>query len=218
MQNPVVMLIPDGNIRWSRANNKTLKEGYDLCGEILALFYDKLFGKVSSLYIPVCTVNNLKNRPAEQIPWYLDCFTQAIELSQCPIRLEVVGDISAIPKPYQRKYRDLEVRYNDPGGLHILYTVGWSSDVEVLKLCQESAKNPPQSMEDVRRMSVIAKPVDLIIRTGKVQRLSAMAPLFSPYAELYFINKYFQDTSADDIEVALADYYSRERRFGGDSR
>lgn len=210
-----MMLIADGNRRWSKENNKALKEGYNMCGEILSSYYTFLINKVDRIYIPVCTLNNLKNRPAEQIPWYLECFIQAIELSKCPIKLEIAGDFSAIPNIYQQKFRELEKRYQKPNGLKIVYLIGWSSDIEVLNLCQESAQNPPTNMTEVMKMSVIKEPIDLIIRTGKVQRLSAMNPLFSPYAELYFIYKYFQDTTAEDLENALFDFHKRERRYGG---
>lgn len=218
MEKPVVMLIPDGNRRWSRANGKTLKEGYDICGVMLASFYSFMLDRVDRLYIPVCTLNNLKNRPVEQIPWYLDCFIQAIESSQCSINLELAGDLTAIPELYQQKFRELEERNQDPVGLPLVYTIGWSSDIEVLKLCQDSAKKPPTNMRELMGMSVIKEPVDLIIRTGKAQRLSAMNPLFSPYAELYFIDKYFQDTTSEDLEDALNDFRTRVRRFGGDSQ
>lgn len=212
------MLIADGNRRWSKANNKTLKEGYVHCGETLSSFYDLLLNRVSRLYVPVCTLNNLKNRPAEQALWYLDCFIKAIESSECAIKLRVTGDSSVIPKSYQQKFLELEARHQEPNGLEIVYLVGWSSDAEVLELCQESVKNPPSNIEDAMRMSAIKEPVDLIIRTGRVQRLSAMIPLFSPYAELYFIDKYFPDTTAEDLKDALTDFHSRERRFGGDSQ
>jgi undecaprenyl diphosphate synthase len=34
------------------------------------------------------------------------------------------------------------------------------------------------------------------------------------YSELYFVNKHWPDFSKQDLDDALADYASRQRRFG----
>lgn len=212
---PAVMIIADGSRRWSKDNGKSIEYGYKVSAKILASFYDYLHNKVSSLYIPVCTSNNLTNRPPEQIPWYMDAFLSAISLASRPIKFQVVGDFSAVPEYYQQLFIDLEKRYNDPSGIKITYTVGWSSDIEVLRLCKESANNPPKNIDDLIAMSDIKEPIDLIIRSGKVQRLSSLIPLFSPYVELCFINEYFPDMTTFMLESALSDFSKRERRFGG---
>ncbi len=56
---------------------------------------------------------------------------------------------------------------------------------------------------------------DLIIRTGGEYRLSNFLLWQSAYSELYFSDRLWPDFSEDDLKTALADYGSRERRFGG---
>ena len=55
---------------------------------------------------------------------------------------------------------------------------------------------------------------DLIIRTGKEQRLSNFLLYQAAYAELYFSDKMFPDFSDGDLEKAFAEYAKRTRRFG----
>jgi undecaprenyl diphosphate synthase len=57
--------------------------------------------------------------------------------------------------------------------------------------------------------------VDLLIRSGGEKRLSDFLLWESAYAELCFVNTPWPDFSADDLRAAIADFDSRERRFGG---
>tara|TARA_Y100001949_G_scaffold173680_1_gene179701 strand:- start:637 stop:1104 length:468 start_codon:yes stop_codon:yes gene_type:complete len=54
--------------------------------------------------------------------------------------------------------------------------------------------------------------IDLIIRPGKVQRLSGFPA--SPYSELRFPDIYFPELSQKILEDILEDYANTERRFG----
>jgi undecaprenyl diphosphate synthase len=55
---------------------------------------------------------------------------------------------------------------------------------------------------------------DLIIRTGGDQRLSGYLMWQSQYAELLFVKKYLPDFTPEDFDAALAEFASRQRRFG----
>ena len=56
---------------------------------------------------------------------------------------------------------------------------------------------------------------DLIIRTAGERRLSNFLLWQSAYSELYFSDKAWPDFSNRDLELALAEYQSRTRKFGG---
>jgi undecaprenyl diphosphate synthase len=55
---------------------------------------------------------------------------------------------------------------------------------------------------------------DLIIRTGGEKRLSNFLPWQSVYSELYFTDTLWPDFSQKDLQAALREFASRERRFG----
>ena len=55
----------------------------------------------------------------------------------------------------------------------------------------------------------------LVIRSGGEKRLSDFLLWESAYAELLFVDTLWPDFGADDLRAALADFHSRERRFGG---
>jgi undecaprenyl diphosphate synthase len=56
---------------------------------------------------------------------------------------------------------------------------------------------------------------DLIIRTGGERRLSNFLLWQSAYSELYFTDRLWPDFDEEALDKALADFRSRDRRFGG---
>ncbi|HMS59539.1 MAG TPA: polyprenyl diphosphate synthase [Tepidiformaceae bacterium] len=56
---------------------------------------------------------------------------------------------------------------------------------------------------------------DLVIRTGGEYRISNFLLWQGAYAELYFTDAYWPDFGREDIDIALADYGRRKRKFGG---
>jgi undecaprenyl diphosphate synthase len=56
--------------------------------------------------------------------------------------------------------------------------------------------------------------VDLLIRTGGEQRLSDFLLWECAYAELVFTPRMWPDFDASDLKAAIAEFHSRERRFG----
>jgi len=70
------------------------------------------------------------------------------------------------------------------------------------------------SREEFSRLLGDAPDVDLLIRTGGEQRLSDFLLWECAYAELLFTKRMWPDFGRADMEEAVAEYYSRERRFG----
>ena len=56
--------------------------------------------------------------------------------------------------------------------------------------------------------------VDLLVRTGGERRLSDFLLWECAYAELYFTDVMWPEFGSDTLAAALADFQTRERRFG----
>ncbi len=59
-----------------------------------------------------------------------------------------------------------------------------------------------------------SNPLDLVIRTGKVQRLSGFHSWMNSYSEFYFADCYFPDFSPLKLKEAIMDFSNRGRTFG----
>ena len=70
--------------------------------------------------------------------------------------------------------------------------------------------------EIARRLFTNGSPdPDLVIRTGAEQRISNFLLWQSAYAELYFSDAFWPDFGREDVDIALAEYGRRKRKFGG---
>ena len=71
----------------------------------------------------------------------------------------------------------------------------------------------PELLDRETALSDLPRP-DLCIRTGGDHRISNFMLWQFAYAELYFTETLWPDFGEKDFDVALADYSTRERRFG----
>ena len=55
---------------------------------------------------------------------------------------------------------------------------------------------------------------DLLIRTGDEHRISNFLLWQMAYTEIYFSNVFWPDFKEKDLDIAIEDFKSRERRFG----
>lgn len=68
---------------------------------------------------------------------------------------------------------------------------------------------------EARLSTAFAPGPDLIVRTSGEQRLSNFLLWESAYAELVFQDIYWPDYGPEHLKAALADFHTRERRYGG---
>ena len=99
--------------------------------------------------------------------------------------------------------------------LNIAFSYGGRMEiVEAIKKIIEKKIPLNEINEKVIKENLSVPDLDLIIRTGREQRLSNFFIWQSAYSELYFSNKYWPDFSEDDFDKALKEYERRQRRFG----
>ncbi len=77
--------------------------------------------------------------------------------------------------------------------------------------------NPNTITEQVFQQYLTTRSVpepELLIRTGGEYRISNFLLWQIAYSELYFADTLWPDFKREDLEKAILDYQSRERRFG----
>jgi len=92
--------------------------------------------------------------------------------------------------------------------------VGRAEIVEAIEGIIEKKIPVGKITENVIYDNLWAFDLDLIIRTGKEQRISNFLIWQAAYSELYFLEKHWPEFSEADLEAALLDYSRREKRVG----
>ena len=92
--------------------------------------------------------------------------------------------------------------------------VAYICDVEETLNIIKKKISPEEITEKTISQNLWTRDLDLLIRTGKEQRISNFLIWQAAYSELYFCPKYWPDFEEKDLDQALADYSRRQRRFG----
>jgi undecaprenyl diphosphate synthase len=110
-------------------------------------------------------------------------------------------------------------RGNDRMVLNICFSYGGRDDIvlAVQQLVRDEVPASEITEEAISsRVSTGGLPdPDLLIRTAGDHRISNFLLWQCAYSELYFTETYWPDFGREDIDIALADYGRRKRKFGG---
>jgi undecaprenyl diphosphate synthase len=218
-----VALIMDGNRRWAGEHGLPATYGHRAGLERLL----DLLPLLEETDIPMVTVfafskANWRRSGAE----VQHLFTLAVEAFRrftpvCianDVSVEVIGRRDRLPARVKRCARD--VRDATRNGSRLLrLALDYSSRESLLSAaatCQEASEEAfAAALERAHHSEAPHRNVDLLIRTGKEQRLSDFLLWESAFAELYFPDVYWPDFSRQEFHAALDWYAGRGRRFGG---
>lgn len=218
--------ILDGNRRWAKAQGLPKLEGhrrgYDNLKSIAEACLDRGI-KVVSAYI--FSTENWQREESE-VSYLMDLalkiFTRDLqEFDDKGFRIIISGVreklsdklLQAIDESMER------TRNNTKGILNLCFNYGGQLEItEAVKKIVAAGTAADQITTDTIRDNLFAPelpPVDFIVRTSGEQRLSNFLLWDSAYAELCFVSTPWPAFSAAELDEVLADYQTRQRRFGG---
>lgn len=214
-RNPTILFLQDGDRRWAKQHGKTLDEAYDLMARKIALIIDGLYDRgYDHMYMPGCSVANM-SRPAEQIPLFLDAYLRLPQYTRTNVRITVGGNTSLLPADYQERYAQMAAATAEKTDFTFNLLMCWSVLDEITRIAQDiTTSGEKPTPQNLLAHSDIPEPIDLIIRTGKRNRLSSFTPLSGEYAEIVFSDVLFPDFTLEDLDQALGQYEISERTYG----
>ena len=217
-------IIMDGNRRWARSRGLPAilghREGIKAVERTL-IAAKELGIPCVSLY--AFSTENWKRPKSEVLglmgllKYYLKLKLK--ELNQENARIRFAGNISALSEDIQEILLDSEQKTRNNDSMQLVVCLNYGGRQEILdavnKMIGDGVSLPVT--EDVFRQYLYLPDLpdpDLIIRTSGEFRLSNFWLWQGSYSEFYFTDKYWPDFGKPDLEMAIADYYRRERRYG----
>jgi len=224
-----IAVIMDGNGRWSAKHTlgriyghkkgaEAVNVAVRTCRE-LGIQYLTLYAfSVENWFRPSMEISALMNLLED----YLG--SQLSEMLENGIRLKAIGDIESLRDSVKKKLQDVMAETAANEGMTLTLALSYGGRDEILlalrKLLQEGIDGRLRP-EDLNR-ELFARYLytadmpdpDLLIRTSGEHRLSNFFLWQIAYTELHFTNVLWPDFSRQDLIRAIADYQSRERRFG----
>jgi undecaprenyl diphosphate synthase len=215
-------IILDGNRRWAKERGLPVFEGHrkGLKRVKKIIEYCKEKGiKILTLF--VFSKENWK-RSKKEVNYLMKLAEQAFDksfkhLHKNKIKVRVIGQKERLPKSLQKKINEIEELTKNNKEMTVNFALSYGGRAEIVEVIKKliEKKIPPQKInENTIRKNLWISDTDLIIRTGKEQRISNFLLWQAAYSELYFCPKYWPDFSKKDLDLALAEYSRRQRRFG----
>lgn len=226
-----VAIIMDGNGRWATARGWDRSVGHQQGVETVR----RITTAASDLGVKYLTLYTFStenwNRPPEEVAALMSLIFTSLEeelFMRNNVRLRIVGDLGRLPEDVRTSLEDLTARTVENSGMTLVLALSYSARWEITEAARKIAARTAKgelALQDITEKTItealttsFMPDPDLLIRTGGELRLSNYLLWQCAYSELYFCDTFWPDFNEEAFYAAVADYQSRERRFGKTSR
>lgn len=225
-----VAIIMDGNGRWAAARGLPRVEGHRRGVEALR----KTVRAARELGISYLTIFSFSSenwsRPASEIGDLFGLLRRFIRndlatLHADGVCVRVIGEREGLESDICALLNEAEELTRGNTRMTLVVAFNYGSRREIANAAQrlarevaEGRRDPATINEDVLASYLDAPDIpdpDLIIRTSGEQRLSNFLMWQAAYSELVFVPVLWPDFDKATLEGAIAEFATRERRFGG---
>jgi undecaprenyl diphosphate synthase len=209
-------IIMDGNGRWATARSLPRLAGHRAGATALR----RVVEAAPDIGIRTLTVYAFSSdnwqRPRQEVSALMKLFHSYLgrERDKCVengVRISVIGRRDRLPPLLLPAIESVEEATAGGKRLHLRLAVDYSSRDAILRAAH---KLKSKGTREDFLAALDGVDVDLLIRTGGEQRLSDFLLWECAYAELVFTPVMWPDFGKADLAAAVAEFHSRERRFG----
>ena len=225
-----VAIIMDGNGRWAKQRGLVRTEGHRAGVQALRRTV-RAAGELGIDYLTVYSFSSENwSRPHSEVLDLMALLRRFIrhdlaELHQNNVRVRIIGRRDDLAADILALLVEAEELTRDNTGLTLVVAFNYGGREEIIRAVQEAARravhgrlDPAEIDEDTLSQLLdtggIPDP-DLLIRTSGELRISNFLLWQCAYTEFYFSPLYWPDFDRVALEDALAEYQTRDRRFGG---
>jgi undecaprenyl diphosphate synthase len=213
-----VAIIMDGNARWAARQRLPTLEGHREGARTLKrIVRDARDLGIEELTAYAFSTENW-SRPPDEVSGLMDLFAELIE-SEVPelheegTRVRFVGRRDRVSMRLHERIEWAEELTGEHRERTLFIAFDYGGRAEIL---HAAGRYGGGGEEELRRHLYAPEMTDpeLVIRTSGEQRLSNFLLWQTAYSELYFSERLWPDFDRGELERALAEYASRQRRFG----
>jgi len=218
-------IIMDGNGRWAESHHFGHIRGHRAGVEaIRAVTHLSAQLNIRCITLYAFSSENW-NRPKEEVEALMELLVEFLEreahaLKKNNIRFFTIGRTGGLPPKVQEKILWAIEFTKECTGLILNLALNYGARDELADAFRAIAitgnfENIDDKLIQANLYTKDLPELDLLIRTSGEKRLSNFLLWQASYAELYFIDTLWPDFKEEDLALALLDYQSRKRRFGG---
>ena len=225
-----VAIIMDGNGRWAKKHHLPRLSGHEAGRKsVKRVVQAAIDHGVRYLTLYAFSVENWQ-RPREEVQGLMGLLRGVIreelsEMGKEGIRLRTIGRRQDLPEAVREELESAIEKTKDQTRLDLILALSYGSRVEITEAMLGMAREvkagrlePDQIREETVAAHLYTHGIpdpDLLIRTSGEMRISNFMLWQISYAEIVVTPVLWPDFREEDFAKALADYASRDRRFGG---
>ena len=237
-----IAIIMDGNGRWAAERGKERSFGHQAGVDAVRCITSectRLGVKFLTLY--TFSTENW-SRPSNEISALMGLVLTSLEdeiFMKNNVRFRVIGDVKRLPDDVQQKLHETEEHTAKNDKMTMVVALSYSSRWEITNAVRQIVTEvndlelplPQNKLKKLTTGGIRAEDIteefisqhlctnfmpdpELLIRTGGELRISNYLLWQCAYSEFYFCDTYWPDFDEEALHKAIADYQSRQRRFG----
>ncbi len=223
-----VSIIMDGNGRWAREQGHERIFGHKKGVETVRVVAEAA-AEAGVKYLSLYAFSEENwGRPKEEVDFLMhlmmDSIASEVEmLMKNGVRFRVLGNLARLPEALQQGIAALEEKTGENTALDLILFVSYSGKWDIFQAAKKfAAEHSGEDIDKITDMSAFSKYLvtdgipdpDLIIRTSGEERISNYLLWQGAYSELLFVKKMWPEFGKEDFTAALAEFASRDRRYG----
>ena len=218
-----IAFILDGNKRWAKKNNISLKNSYkkglenisDLISNCinLKIKYLTLF-TLSSENINRKSINNIFQVIYEDFSFFFDKI-----IEEKKVKIKIIGSKLNLPSKILKliEHCENETKTNNLLRLNLAFNYGFKNEIQqVLQKVKDNSSIKLTRSEDIKKLFLLGniKDPDLLIRTGGEKRLSNFIMYNLTYTEIFFVDTLWPDFKFEELKILITKYKVIKRTYG----
>lgn len=210
-----VAIIMDGNRRWAKAKGLGAVAGHAFAVDSVVEQLVERSGELGITHLTLWAFSTENwGREAEEVKGIMNLFRKALmtkvkTLIQKGARLKMIGDISKFAPDIQEGMKAAMQASEKNDKITVTFALNYGGRDEIVRAVKKGGVDFEKYLDTVGTPDP-----DLIIRTGGEQRMSGFMMWQSAYSEFYFTETLFPEFGPEQLDIAIEEYQSRQRRFG----
>jgi undecaprenyl diphosphate synthase len=225
-----IAIIMDGNGRWAQRQNRPRAEGHQQGAKVVRKISEECARLGMDQLTLYCLSSENWKRPQDELDFLMQMLQVYLvqerdTLMENNLRLQIIGRRERIPVDVQAEMdKTIELTSANTGCcLCLAINYGARGEiVDAIKQISSKVQSGEMQLDDIDEDCVTQHlytagmlDPDLLIRTAGEMRISNYLLWQISYSEIWVTQKPWPEFSESDIQQAIRDFASRDRRFGG---
>lgn len=222
-----IAIIMDGNGRWAQQRGLERSQGHQAGAATVRKLVENAL-KLGVRYLTLYTFSTENwNRPIAEVAALMALLFESIEeeiFVNNNVAFRIIGDLDKLPENVRERLNACVERTAGNDSMTLVLALSYSSKWEITEAVRSIAAKVNDGkllLEDIddnlisNELTTNFMPdPDLLIRTGKEQRLSNFLLWQAAYSEFYFTEVLWPDFDNAELCKAVYEYQQRQRRYG----